>query len=417
MGALKRLIAALDRWQRGNRVAGPAYGVVKKFSDDNANLLVVALGWYGFTAIYPLLLVVITIFGFIGEASLGTGIVSTLHTFPVIGQQFNPGHGGSRLHGSIVGLVIGLAGLIYGAQGVTQTAQQAMEQVWNLPQTDRPGFLPRLARSLGGLVVIGGAFVINAPVASIATGGAHTLLLRVPVIAGMLVLNVGLYLAAFRMLTPKRISVRKFLPGAVLGAVAFTLLITVGAGLVEHQLRNSSATYGALASVIGVVTFLLLLAKVSVYAAELNPVLARSLWPRALPTTPPSEADEQVLRDLVHEQRRRGDENIDVDFEEPASAPPRRAQKPPPRVQEAQPRVQEAQPRVQEAQPRVQEAQPRVQEAQPRVQEAQPRVQEAQSQPAPREAYPACPWAESCAALQLQCPCRQARSNFSARAV
>ena len=43
-------------------------GRVKKFGDDNANLLVVALAWYGFTAIFPLLLVVVTVFGFIGAA-------------------------------------------------------------------------------------------------------------------------------------------------------------------------------------------------------------------------------------------------------------------------------------------------------------------------------------------------------------
>jgi hypothetical protein len=69
------------------------------------------------------------------------------------------------------------------------------------------------------------------------------------------------------------------------------LLITVGAGLVQHQLRHASATYGAFASVIGVVTFLFLLAKLSIYAAELNTVLALRLWPRALPTTEPTEAD------------------------------------------------------------------------------------------------------------------------------
>jgi hypothetical protein len=76
MGAppfVSRGLEAVDRFQRSNRVAGPAFAVNKKFSDDKANLYVVALGWYGFTAIYPLLLVVITIFGFIGEASLGTG--------------------------------------------------------------------------------------------------------------------------------------------------------------------------------------------------------------------------------------------------------------------------------------------------------------------------------------------------------
>jgi len=291
MGALTRLLAAMDRWQRRNRVAAPAYGVIKKFGDDQANLLVVALGWYGFTAIYPLLLVVVTVFGFIGVASLGSGIVKTLHQFPVIGSQFNPGNGGSNLHGSVIGLVIGVAGLIYGAQGVTQTAHQAMITVWDTPTDARPGILPRLIRSVSALLIIGGAFIVNAFAGSIAAGIGQTLVLRVGLLAAMVVCNVGFYLASFRMLTAKNVETRSLVPGSILGGVVFTLLITLGTGLVQHQLRHASATYGAFASVIGVVTFLFLLAKLSVYAAELNTVLAHHLWPRALPTTPPTEAD------------------------------------------------------------------------------------------------------------------------------
>ena len=141
MGLLRSAVATLDRWQQRHRVAGAAYGVVKKFGDDNANLLVVSLAWYGFTAIFPLLLVVVTVLGFIGEKSLGGTLVSTLHQFPVIGDSFNPASG-SRLHGSSLGLVIGLLGLLYGAQGVTQTAQLAMASVWDIPQLERTGFCP-----------------------------------------------------------------------------------------------------------------------------------------------------------------------------------------------------------------------------------------------------------------------------------
>ena len=300
---VKRLIGVVDRWQRGSRLAGPAYAVTKKFGDDDANLLVVALGWYGFTAIYPLMLVVVTAFGFIGAASLGNGIVATLREFPVIGSQFGPEPGGSSLHGSVVALVVGGAGLLYGAQGVTQIAERAMGRVWDLTAAEQPGFLLRLARSLGGLAAIGGAFVVNAFIAAVAAGRGHPILLRVLLIAGLLVVNVGFYLAAFRVLTIAPVPTRRMLPGSVAGAVSFTALITVGAGLVQHQLRKSSATYGALAAVIGVVTFLLLLAKLSIYAAELNAVLARHLWPRALPTAPPTELDKEVKRGLRPDER------------------------------------------------------------------------------------------------------------------
>src|SRR5579871_1610997 len=140
MDPVRKAVGGVDNFQRRYRWAGVPYAVMKKFGDDNANLVVVALAWYGFTAIFPLLLVMMTVLGDIGAGAIGTGILNTLHEFPVIGTSFNPAKP-SALHGSTLGLVVGLVGLIYGAQGVTQTAQQAMATVWHIPQTQRTGFL------------------------------------------------------------------------------------------------------------------------------------------------------------------------------------------------------------------------------------------------------------------------------------
>ena len=316
MEQVKALLARADRWQQRHPSVAVPWAVQKKYGNDDASLLVVALGWYGFTAIYPLLLAVITVLGFVGVRALGSGVVSTLHRFPVIGQQFSLAKGAATLHGSPIGLAIGLVGLVYGAQGVTQTAQAAMNRVWNVPDLDRPGYLPRLGRSVAALACIGSAFLANAVAGGLATSGGAGLGVRVVIVAAQVVVNAGLYLAVFRLLlAPKaRIATRQLVPGAVLGAVAFTVLITVGTALVSHELRNESATYGAFASVIGVVTFLLLLAKLSVYAAELNPVLARRLYPRALPTGPPLDADRRVAAARVAEARQRADERIEVGF-------------------------------------------------------------------------------------------------------
>src|SRR4029079_5174911 len=69
--AVKRLMQAVDAWQCRTPVAGPAVAVLRKFRDDDGNALAVALAWYGFVAISPLLLLVVTIFGFLGGAALG----------------------------------------------------------------------------------------------------------------------------------------------------------------------------------------------------------------------------------------------------------------------------------------------------------------------------------------------------------
>ena len=279
---LRKVIGAVDRWQRRTPWAGVPYAVMKKFGDDNANLVVVALAWYGFTAIFPLLLVMMTVLADIGAGSLGTGILNTLHKFPVIGTSFNQSDP-SALHGSTLGLIVGLIGLAYGAQGVTQTAQTAMATVWHIPQTQRTGFLPRLGRSVAGLVTIGGAFLVNASLSTYVTGGTTSYAIRIPVTVGLLIINAALYFLAFTLLTAKAIGPRGLLPGAVLGAVAFTALITVGTGLMTHQLNHAQASYGAFGLVIGIVTLLLLLAKLSMYAAELNPVLSRRLYPGPCP--------------------------------------------------------------------------------------------------------------------------------------
>jgi len=188
-----------------------------------------------------------------------------------------------------------------------------------VPKFERPGFLPRLGRSLAALICLGLSFVVNAVAGSWATASGRDLLVRVAIIVGQLVVNTLFYLVIFRLLLApgSKVDTRSLWPGAIAGGVGFTALITVGTGLVTHQLRDQSAVYGAFASVIGVVAFLLLLAKLSLYAAELNPVLARRLYPRALPMTDPLPADLENVEALAPEQRRSPDERIKVETVEP----------------------------------------------------------------------------------------------------
>lgn len=320
MSPMRQYLSAANYWQQRNPIFGRAYAVIKKFGDDQTNLYVTSIGWYGFVAIYPLLLVVITIFGYVGAASLGKSVVRTLHEFPVIGQQFNPS-GTSSLHGNVFALVIGVIGLIYGAQGVTQNAQMAMAQVWNIPQVERPNFVRSLGRSVVGLVAIAATFALNAVGGTYATGTGKSVGLRVGVIAAMLVMNILLYAVTFRALTAKSVRTRWLFPGAVLAATAFTLLITVGTGLLAHQVRHSSATYGQFGVVIGLVGVLFLLAKFSLYGAELNVVLARQLWPRSLVADEPTLGDDTVLRHLALQEQRRRDESIEVAFAGTSNVP------------------------------------------------------------------------------------------------
>jgi hypothetical protein len=66
--------------------------------------------------------------------------------------------------------------------------------------------------------------------------------------------------------------------------------------------------------VIVLLSWLYLGAQLFLYAAELNVVLVKRLWPRSLLPPPLTEADKRTLTDLARTEERRPEERVDVDF-------------------------------------------------------------------------------------------------------
>ena len=64
----------------------------------------------------------------------------------------------------------------------------------------------------------------------------------------------------------------------------------LGTYVVGH-LREINAVYGAFATVLVLLAWISLSVEIAVYAAELNVVLARRLWPRSIVQSPLTEAD------------------------------------------------------------------------------------------------------------------------------
>jgi uncharacterized BrkB/YihY/UPF0761 family membrane protein len=127
--------------------------------------------------------------------------------------------------------------------------------------------------------------------------------------------NSVLFIVVFRLTTPRSIAMHDLLVGAVVAGVAYTILLAFGTALVQHQLRNSEAVYGQFAFVLGLIFWLYLVFQVVLYAAEVNVVRARRLWPRSIVQPPLTDADERVLRDIAHQEARRPEERVGVEFE------------------------------------------------------------------------------------------------------
>jgi YihY family inner membrane protein len=324
-GAVTGVVARLDAWQQRHRLPGFLYAVVKKYGDDRAGQHASLLAYYAFLSTFPLLLVFVSVLGMVlkNDPELRQRVIeSGLGAFPVIGDQLRASTG--SLDGSGVALVIGLVVTFFGARGLADTAQSAFNDLWAVPYVRRPGFVPALGRSLAMLLVVGLAAVSTGFVATVVAGTTGTPpWTRVLLLVAGLALSLLLFGLGFRLATAREVAWRHLWPGAVVAAVAWQVLLAVGSLVVAHLLANANAVYGAFATVIGLLAWFALQAQITLYAVELDIVLARGLWPRSLRNPPLADADRVALRSYAAAQQRLDGQRVSVTFaDEVVPAPP-----------------------------------------------------------------------------------------------
>jgi membrane protein len=313
-------VRRFDRFQQKHKGWAIPMAVIRKFGNDQAGSLAALIAYYAFFSIFPLLLVFTTILGFVlqGNTELYNEVKnSVLGRFPVVGDQLQA----HALSGKVTALVIGLVTSLLGGLGVTMAAQNAFDRIWAVPFKDRPDFLRKRLRGLLLLLCLGVLFVLSIAITGLVTtiGGP---LVKVAGYAVTLAVNFGLYVAAFRFLTATTVPTRCLWLGAAVGAVFLTILSLVGGIYVKHVISHASNTYGTFATVIGLLVWLHLIAQLTLYAAEINTVVVRRLWPRSLLGPPESRADRETLAALAKVEERHDVEQVDVHFDtEPTKSP------------------------------------------------------------------------------------------------
>jgi uncharacterized BrkB/YihY/UPF0761 family membrane protein len=317
---VERALRRVDHYQQAHGWLGFPFGVAKKFGDDKGGNLTILLAWNGFFALFPLLLILVTVLGFLlaGHPAFEQRVLdSTLAQFPIIGDQLQ-----SNIHGlraNTVGLIVGLAWFLWGARGVTQAGQHAMAEIWNIPGKHRPSFAIRQARGLLLLLVFALGVIATTALASLAVLASHSLAFTLANLAASAAVNTGLVLLAFRVLTPGQIPTRQLLLGAGVAGVLWVGLQSIGGYLVGHNLKHASQVYGFFAIVLGLLSWLYLAAEATLYAAEVNVVRARRLWPRSILQPPLTRSDKRALIDLAKQEERRPEESIQVNFTDQAA--------------------------------------------------------------------------------------------------
>jgi hypothetical protein len=194
-----------------------------------------------------------------------------------------------------------------------------MQQVWNLPGPARPGYFPRLGRCLLFLIVLVVGLVVTTWMTSLGVFTNQGVIWTILLDTVAAIANGLMFLLVFRVLTPKGVPTSNLVWGAAAGGVAWTVMQALGNFLVGHYLHNDRSVYGVFATVLGLVVWVYILVQITVYAAEINVVLTRRLWPRAIVQPPLTEADRAVMAAQALQNQRREEQQVKVTYDRPAS--------------------------------------------------------------------------------------------------
>ncbi len=316
----------VDAFQRRHPGVGFPIGVIYKFGEDQGPYLAALITYYGFLSLFPLLLLLTSVLGFVldGHPELQQQILdSTLSQFPVIGDELADPRG---LQGSIGAIIVGGLVALYGALGVAQAIQNTMNVTWSVPRHRRPNPIRSRLRSLLLIALVGIAIVAttilsgagsNARAFGVDVGRWST----VAAIILSILVNVAVFIVTFRIFRPTTVRRRDVIPGAIVAAVIWQLLQFFGAVFVGNVVKDSTTTYGVFALVLGLFAWIFLAAVGVVIGSEVNVVRTKRLYPRALLTpftdnVDLTDADRRAYLDAVNSQQFKGFQSVTVHYED-----------------------------------------------------------------------------------------------------
>lgn len=254
----------------------------KEASDDNVGLIAAGVAFYAFLAMVPLLGAIVLSYGLVAEPATVLRHMQQLTTVmpadaaKLVGEQLLnvvTTSGGKKGFGLLLALGIALFGARQGAGAIITALNIAYEE------KEKRGFIAinllALAMTVAAVVV-----AILATIAIGALGHLESLFPELPGwahVLGKVISYVALAAAAaagaasmYRW-APSRDSAKWvwLTPGSALTAVLW-LLLTIGFGIYVSQFGNYNATYGSLATVVVLLTWIYLSAYILLFGAELN---------------------------------------------------------------------------------------------------------------------------------------------------
>jgi YihY family inner membrane protein len=310
----------LDEKQRERRPLAIAVATVKKFGEDSSSNLASTMAFWAFFSIFPLLLATVTVLSGVLSTADRRRVMGHLNSYlPLINVDDI-----DRLHGSWPALVLGLLSAFWSGSAVVRVTQYAFNSVWEIPQYARPKAKEQILAGARAMATIGAGLLASTALVGYVTGSDPAVgigpLGRILGHLLAIAVDMGLFLVAYRMLTDRQLDFRDVLPGAILAGGAFWLLQTISGVILTRHMGGAQSTYGTFATVITMLWWFYLQAQLTLVGAQLNVVLHRGYYPRALFGGPETDADRALMHDFANERRLSEEEQIHVRDEEHATA-------------------------------------------------------------------------------------------------
>jgi membrane protein len=278
-------IAGLKRLVRERRAAWPWFDHLARagarYKSEGGDRLSAGLTMYAILALLPLLLVSMSILGFVlahdpkRQQEIFTSISGAL---PGAGPQLGKALSSVESTRTTTGL-LGLVGLLFSGLGGVDALRDALRIMWH-QSTETGNFFKKKLTDATTVALVGLTLVVSFAVSALANGGAGALLSRMG-IGGTLshaVLNVlsfgvgvvvdaALFLVLFKWLPRVDWPWQRLVRGAVFGGVAFGVLKLLGGWYVGRTATRSTALYGSIGTAVAVLVGLYLVSRVILFTA------------------------------------------------------------------------------------------------------------------------------------------------------
>ena len=199
--------------------------------------------------------------------------------------------------------VISVLVIVWGSLGVARVLQDSVNTLWGVARFRRPGFLPKIARSLAIIALLGVGLITNGVVAGLTITSQFPVFGLVLVAILNVVVGAAVTLAVYRLGIAQPVRYGDLWPGATVMAVGLYGLTLVASVYVKHVVARTSGIYGPFATTIGLLAYVSLVVQVFVYATEVNVVRARRLWPRSLTGRTLGEPDARAIDLTLRRER------------------------------------------------------------------------------------------------------------------